>query len=472
MSTTEIAIPPEIKRRGEKAIQIFREALDKGAKKIPYCSMLILGKEKMGKTSLYRQLVGKEYKKDLESTKGIDNNTVDIVDKRNVNISKCVEKWEEKGIPNTGEHFTQALAGELAGKFDTPAQKEKDPKPVTQLELLSQIKQIVAEIAKAKEKAKPCQSPPQLHRPLVFNPFPLQAPAALPDAPPDPGIPSAPKKSRTEPPSQPKPKVQERPPPPPPPPLQNPPVLPRDPSPPHPSPEPMVALSPSEDKDKESTDVVSSPKHSPMATNTGLLNRKQSFQIDQIVRGRQVAVKKPLPPVLNTLDFAGQEMYRPMHHCFISRRAVYVVVFKIPDMLAFIEHDENPLKVGYDPISEIRYWIQSIHAHIKTQDETISRVILVGTHRGVPECLYGKFTNDNSIMPQCSEDNLTKIDKFIRKKLMSKNSKCLNHIHLISKEYSKLCFLLKIRLMSCMQLMVRSTWRRAELAPCRSRSKR
>ncbi len=45
---TEVVIPPEIKKRGPEAIRIFKEALDEGTTKIPYCSMLILGKEKMG----------------------------------------------------------------------------------------------------------------------------------------------------------------------------------------------------------------------------------------------------------------------------------------------------------------------------------------------------------------------------------------------------------------------------------------
>ena len=81
----EIIIPPEILRLGPEVVAAYEKALEEGKRIIPYCGMLILGESQVGKTSLYRQLVGKEFLKCLESTKGIDNNTVDtLVEERSV----------------------------------------------------------------------------------------------------------------------------------------------------------------------------------------------------------------------------------------------------------------------------------------------------------------------------------------------------------------------------------------------------
>ena len=383
----------------------------------------------MGKTSLYRQLVGKHYMPDLESTHGIDNTTVNTVDRRNVEIAK----WEEKEDPATGEHFGQALAGELAGKFNNPVLKEKDPKPYSEKELLRYVQEIEAaiarEIERAKERERQRQSPPQLHRlPSIGQPVSNPAAAAIPSTQPPPS-----KRIRVE---QPEPA---------PPPARPGPMEPRQPRPASPPPQraltqPLTAppqrqptQPTSSATEDESTDTSSPAEQSTTtpASPAGILNRRQSSQLNQIAKGKPFQ-KKELPLVLNTLDFAGQKMYRPMHHCFISRRAVYIVVFKIPEILKLMEDTSS------DPIGEVRYWVQSIHAHIyppdpdlKTKDETINRVILVGTHRGVPEdeILCSELRKrEIDIVPQCSQQDLKKIDDLIQSKLIHQ-SHCVKHIH-------------------------------------------
>ncbi len=139
-----------------------------------------------------------------------------------------------------------------------------------------------------------------------------------------------------------------------------------------------------------------------------MLNRKQSSILDSAVRKRVVDSKNP-SLVLNTLDFAGQKLYRPMHHCFISRRALYIVVFKIPDMLG-----ETSCKKS---LEEVRYWIHSIHSHIypleeelKGEDKKINRVFLVGTHRG-----------------DHTDEDLKIIDELINEELIE-DDRCCNHI--------------------------------------------
>ena len=68
------SVPSVINKLGDKAVEIYLQALNQGKQTIPYCSMLILGREEVGKTSLFRQLVGKPYLKDMERTQGIDWN--------------------------------------------------------------------------------------------------------------------------------------------------------------------------------------------------------------------------------------------------------------------------------------------------------------------------------------------------------------------------------------------------------------
>ena len=83
---------------------------------------------------------------------------------------------------------------------------------------------------------------------------------------------------------------------------------------------------------------------------------------------------------LNTLDFAGQKIYRPMHHCFIVRRALYLVVFNLQEVQKALK---SPDPDKENAVQEISYWLHSIHAHVHKicKDPGLKRVILVGTHR-------------------------------------------------------------------------------------------
>ena len=116
---------------------------------------------------------------------------------------------------------------------------------------------------------------------------------------------------------------------------------------------------------------------------SGVLSSKVTSRFNQVLRNEQHFDKQALSLVLNTLDFAGQQQYRSMHHCFIMRRALYVVVFRIPDMLDYLDK-----KSKYNPLNDFRYWIRSIHAHISSVQEDddkqkpFQRVLSVGTHRG------------------------------------------------------------------------------------------
>ena len=71
---------------------------------------------------------------------------------------------------------------------------------------------------------------------------------------------------------------------------------------------------------------------------------------------------------LTSFDFAGQEHYKSMHPCFMTRQAIYIVTFNARDLLSNMKRC----------IDKINYWVNSILVHTNTN----AKVILVGTHRG------------------------------------------------------------------------------------------
>lgn len=356
----------------------------------------------MGKTSLYRQLVGKDFRLNLDPTRGIDNNIVDTVDRRKL------EKWEEK--EDTDGEFSPALAREMVDKLPN----KLPPEVITVVDgkdLETHIQRITAEIDAIKDREKaPIVHPYPVSHPQVLPTFqppppPVETPIHLPPtkkhkpqaevAQPSTKQPQkaenpVPKPKRLSPPMEADPEP-------------TPPVVHNDPSPATPTPPAEVSK---ENKPR------------------GVLNRKQSSQIGCYVTGKQPLDKTP-SLVFNVLDFAGQEQYKPMHHCFIYRRALYIVAFKIPDMIDYISKTST-----VNPIDEIRYWVHSIHARIyppddktKKKDKEITRVVIVGTHEKDP---------------RCTPEILDEIDKRIKKELITSDDygRCVNHIYRCKKTSS------------------------------------
>lgn len=365
--------------------------------------MLILGDQRVGKTSLYRQLVRKNFKKDLKPTEGIDNNTVDTVDRRSWDIER--EVWQEMGGSDAGERFGEAVINKVVPKLPKkPSATAPEEELVEEGELLKQVKEIDAELRKSKERAN--ATAVHTVTPTVTLPPKPPSPLTIPVADHSHPQPPAPKIRRVE--TQrpgPSPPAAEE--------VRRPPAV-------EPQATPQRAERPTP---KQKPDPIPRGLELPIpppvessvgrSESAGALNRRQVSKMNDIVKGKQLFEKKEPSLVLNALDFAGQKEYRPMHHCFIARRAIYIVVFKIPDLLDDL--------TKYDSIEEVRYWIHSIHAHIyppdkttKGADEEINRVFLVGTHR-------------DEWKEKFSEEHSERINNFIREKLI-RDKRCVNHI--------------------------------------------
>ena len=68
----------------------------------------------------------------------------------------------------------------------------------------------------------------------------------------------------------------------------------------------------------------------------------------------------------STWDFGGQSGFHNLHHLFLSRYSVYLVVFKMPHMM------KDPQRA----VEMIRYWLNSLALHAKG-----APILLVGTHK-------------------------------------------------------------------------------------------
>ena len=344
--TLEIIIPHEIEKLGPEAVKVYFEALSEGKEKIPYCNLLILGEEGVGKTSLLRQLVREPFQEVYEPTRGINNETVDTVQKISIDTDK--EEWAAMKDSYVNEKFTYGLAGEFMNKYqEKHSEIADDVDLVTENDLLLQLGKIRTEHSVNPEPTLQHDDEPDSGAQDTIN-------------------------SPTEEKIYPKPIESNEPP----------------------------------------TNTVENKEWR-------TLNSMQSFIINKIVVRNKFKKKTP-SVVFNVKDFAGQSIYRSMHHCFISKRGIFVVVFKLPDMLRYIQNQDM---VTSNPLDVISYWIQSIHAHITPRTlpndrerDKLKRVLLVGTRR-------------NEVQPE----GLKLIDTFIKDEFMGKKGCCINHIHLMGR---------------------------------------
>ena len=385
-------IPPEIKKRGRE--REYVQALRKGRGKIPRCNLLILGEQRVGKTSLYNLLIGQKFEEDRDPTLGIDNTTVvTMVDTRHLSI----ESWKEVDEGEKKEMDEEAFRNEIA-RLITPldAREDKVTTP-TEEDLLQRI--VIAvdayektvsfsptfHISKYTSLPKPKRVRFDVSRPVV--------PSQHKDIP----IPAV---------GHPKARI----------PQSAPPAAPStttEATPVHPRPQrvPAAAIHPRS---------VEKIRSKPSERDTGLIvriSRRHAIGIHKIRKSGSV-VKSDPDLHLNTFDFAGQKVYRPMHHCFITGRAMYIVVFNLRKFI------DEVREASRESLEELRYWLHSIHAHIRKdadKESGVRQVVLVGTHRS-PKGV------------EISEDELHKIDEILKEELLHEdcNNRCVNHLSFLS----------------------------------------
>ena len=382
-------IPLEIRRLGQDAIQRFRQLLRAGKKKkMPRCNLIALGEQRVGKTSLLCLLMGEEFVENRDSTRGIDSDDIDanMVSTRDVSS----EEWTHIKPAVVATRNRNQFASSIGEEFESDFQKQSTtPKPPPQPSKLDEdIDAIEKYLNDVEEKAMLTEETPSnpilphaqhMKRPKGASPFAgnpkrLKTQSKMPEEKNDDQLhPSMhPLESVKKEPTIQQPK-QRRP-----------------------------AVQPSSQPPKKPTIFPAQQTDTPNTQSTrdkfGVSSR-HGRQISKIIVATAKGGSNIKEPVLQykTLDFAGQPEYRAMHHCFIVRRAIYLVVFNLQIVKEAIisPNEENKLA-----LEEIQYWLNSIHAHIhkhepEPEPSTLKRIILVGTHRGKEN---EKLTTDMQII--------------------------------------------------------------------------
>ena len=378
-------IPPEIKKRGKHAEEVYRRALRKGKEKIPRCNLLVLGEQRVGKTSLIRLLTGKNFILELDPTRGIDNHVVDTVDMRAISSVEWKEVKQEDRARENDDLLVTGVVEEMGPLQPLSQQKQgtkKTDKPVSEKGLLKIIDQIFLEMERMQEpepepELEPENLPqfvPRPHHYPHFQPYvpevPHHAYVKLSPQPRPPATASTPKEDK---------------------PATNRP----EPKPDKPTKPPLEAR------------VVESHEATVQAVDSSTELKETQIQVDKILSRRYIqSINRELKSTsrskkeptlhLNTFDFAGQKEYRPMHHCFITRRSIYLVVFNLQKLKLIASRQEEGRS---ESLEEIRYWLNSIHAHIYSgpDDEKMKRVFLVGTHMSPKNPEQGELITEDEL---------------------------------------------------------------------------
>ena len=131
-----------------------------------------------------------------------------------------------------------------------------------------------------------------------------------------------------------------------------------------------------------------------------------------------------------TYDFAGQPLYRPMHHCFITQRSVFAIVYNAREFC------DTPKEACSKFIS---YWFNTVSAYTESYTEKEGRqlgnkppVFLVGTHRGP----YNAAEDPSRSFEQLSEEEMRRVTGVLEDHF-EKSNKCRRYVpHITSKSYN------------------------------------
>ena len=306
--------------------------------------MLILGEPGAGKTSLLRLLTGEGFIAEYISTEGIDTSLVQTKT-LGVTEKQTLATLKEDDQLSQFDDVASAEISEMVKDVNSDIAKSAQP-PLYSYKSENEMIEEVQKLLRS-PPVQQLQLAPQLsrarQRTTVTGAFPVsRKPVAQPHASP------APKRPRKVQPalgsfrSQPREKLSR--------PLYH----------------PLVHMV--EDEMAEPSPPPSPPKP--------LGSRRLSENVGTRLKGH----KRTEPELrLVTWDFAGQPLYHPMHHCFITYRAMYIVAFKLNEIVNG-EHKEKVCK-------EIAFWLNTIHAHInrdETAPDSIPPIFLVGTHKDTP----------------------------------------------------------------------------------------
>ena len=353
------AVPAEIRRLGKEAIGKYMMELRKGKTKMPRCKLMILGEAGVGKTSLLSLLTGDEFNPEHDETEGVATDFVSTTiintdnwkkkamesdqEYKDAAARKLVEILPDPKLPTSKRSKKQFVPQQLSNlkkQFDALKKKytlqtvQDEPTPVFVAAPRPKIVKTVSTFHQPTVNL-PRPTPPMYQRPISQPMYPVTFSLPQPATPPVPP-PQISKKEDV-----------------------------------HPTPT-AVQQNPSAfvSRPKEQRPVTSPPPAEPSQNVPSGPDRTETDVAKQAVKLKKQNPKDipDFPLKFSSFDFAGQDHYKPMHHCFISSRAVYVAAFNVRHLLD--EHQRDQC------IEQLKFWVNSIHVY------TDAKVVLVGTHRG------------------------------------------------------------------------------------------
>ena len=313
--------------------------------------MVILGEARHGKTSLLRLLENEKFISDSKSTEGIETDLVS---------TQSLSDWTKRK-PITYSHALAKHVNEVA-----PDSVQGRNKPETKQRPKEQIEQEINNIFPKPKRPPPPhhQHHPKMPDPNVVNPTSFREKNQLLTLPP-----VETRSSTSKPAPSPNPKKVN-------------PVPKAESSLPKPAPSPDV---PKVKPDKAISTAVQTPAATTLDPPRDPVPVSESEAVvpdKGLGRKVQKDINKDFPKLVFTVyDFAGQELYRPMHHCFITQRSVFMIVFNSRIFLEMLNAKDK------DSHRHIQYWFNTISAYTKKFEGERGKgrkppVILVGTHRG------------------------------------------------------------------------------------------
>ena len=387
---------------------MYEEALKDGKTKIPHVKFVLLGETRHGKTSLLRLLEGEEFEPDSSSTDGID---CDLVS------SKTLDGMDEGSWKKHDSlSYPEAVADIVVKKLpqsDKPAIKQR-----------SHPSDLTKEYAK-RQIAKLFRPPPSV------VPHGGHPPQHLPAQAPPPGVPASKEAS-----AQGQHKFQR-------PPSQLPIRLNQTAQ--ASQPQPGVGREHTrhprqlQKRDTPVQEEGASHPQIPEESNPGTSRKHPEDTPARLLSdpGTARAIQRAMPKVkdeeklaFTTYDFAGQPLYRPMHHCFITQRSVFAIVYNARTFR------DTPKEACSKFIS---YWFNTVSAYTEIYTEKEGRqlekkppVFLVGTHRGP----YDAAEDSSRSFEQLSEKERNDVTRVLQDHF-EKSDKCSRYVpHITSKSYN------------------------------------
>ena len=389
-----VHVPIEIRKRGPQSIDAYLKALREGKAKNNHCNLVVLGEERVGKTSLIKSLLGKEFDPNCKSTQGVQLDQIETIAERIEIVGPVVDLPEDERQAEVWEvvnpkkrvrdHYVDTVAEAVADADPKGLQDNEEHKEeISEEDLMHEIDEIIEVLKPQDERNKAAIRIKRKKRPHQQRTTKPERPKKTGQASgrsEDP-IPSDPHQSTSEPTASTRTATQ----------------APKSSSPQMSDENPIIG-----EINRRAQDPVQDRQHPPPMRES--ISYEDSTAIAQKVK--QKRKRKQDNIVFHTIDFAGQSLYRPMHHCFITHRAMYVVVFKLTDLLRHIQNDEQ---LDKNPISEIRYWLNNIIAHASVardgdtieENEKSPKIFLVGTHKN----------GDKAVQRPLGDDEVKKINE-------------------------------------------------------------